>query len=266
MINVINYQHSSKKEFRDLLILRSYGHQFAGNPHNARLFQCFFRCKLTSGTYAAHGKKGRTSITILFQKFDHGFGSLLIICNNILNAPTKSCLDSDLIIFVYLDQICDNTLDSRNTFFLFHNSPDTVSVSIIALRDISERIQPGCLSVIGCLFCFQLCVLFLQLFLNLHHTQIQMFTFLIGIFNLGCNLIILFPGCSQNGLLLFLFTLQSENTLADLCLTDFCLFHHCIKSLGFTLDIGAAVQNFNDLIFAILLFESTGFHILLRCP
>ena len=113
MINVINYQHSSKKEFRDLLILRSYGHQFAGNPHNARLFQCFFRCKLTSGTYAAHGKKGRTSITILFQKFDHGFGGLLIICNNILNAPTKSCLDSDLIIFVYLDQICDNTLDSR---------------------------------------------------------------------------------------------------------------------------------------------------------
>ena len=93
-----------------------------------------------------------------------------------------------------------------------------------------------------------------------------MFTFLIGIFNLGCNLIILFPGCSQNGLLFFLFTLQSENTLADRGLTDFCLLHQCIESQGFTLDIGAADQNYNNLIFAILHFESTGFHILLRCP
>ena len=141
MINVINYQHSSKKKFRNLLILRGHRHQFTGNSHNSRFFQCFLRCKLTAWTDTAHREKGCTSITVLFQKFNHHLGSLFIICNDILDTSAKCCLNSDLIIFVYLDQICNNALDSRNTFLLLHNSPDTVSVSIITLRNISERIQ-----------------------------------------------------------------------------------------------------------------------------
>ena len=136
MVNIVNYQHSSEKKLRNLLILWRCGHKFTGNTDNARLSQCLSRGKFSSWTDTAHRQEGSTSITVLLQKLNQCFRRLFIVCNNVLDASAQCSLNRDLIIFVYLDQIRNNALDSRNPFFLFHDSSDTVSIAIITLCDI----------------------------------------------------------------------------------------------------------------------------------
>ena len=58
-----------------------------------------------------------------------------------------------------------------------------------------------------------------------------------------CFLTVTFQNC--------FFTLQTKDTLTDFCLTDIKLFHHGIKSLCFTFGCRTAVENLNDLIFAV---------------
>ena len=49
---------------------------------------------------------------------------------------------------------------------LFHDTADTVSISIITFCDIAKGFQSGCLSMIGRLFLFQLCILLFKGFLD----------------------------------------------------------------------------------------------------
>ena len=46
---------------------------------------------------------------ILFQKFNHTFCCLFVICNNILDTAAKSRLNGCLIFFFYFNNICNNT-------------------------------------------------------------------------------------------------------------------------------------------------------------
>ena len=88
-------------------------------------------------------------------------GSLLIVCNNVLDTSAKSCLDGNLVLLIYLDQICHNALNPRHPVFLLHNTADTVSISVITLGNILQRFQPGSLAVVRALADLHLAVLLL---------------------------------------------------------------------------------------------------------
>ena len=72
-----------------------------------------------------------------------------IVCDYVLDAAAESGLNGSLIIFLDFDQIRHNAPDARNIFFLLHDPADTVAVAVIALCDILQGFQAGCLPVIG---------------------------------------------------------------------------------------------------------------------
>ena len=151
-----------------------------------------------------------------------------------------------------MNDISHHAPDTRFPGFLFHNTPDTVAISVITFRDVFKRFQTGCFSVISSLTDLHLGILFFQLILNLINLFFQSNTFVIHRLDHIRNLI-KFQG---NFIFFFckfcFFTFQSENLLTDLCLTNIQLFHHGIKTLCFTLGCGTTVQDFDNLVFAFL--------------
>ena len=161
IVNVIHHKHTTQKISSKSGILRTCSYQFTGKPDHSRLLQRIPLGKTTSSIDTVKWKERSTAETVFLQKFDHMLGSLFIVCDNVLNTSAKSRLNGDLILLVYLDQICYNTLNSRYSVLLFHYTADTVSVSVIALCNIFQRFQPGSLTVICTLADFHLAVLFL---------------------------------------------------------------------------------------------------------
>ena len=207
MINMIYYQHTSQQKFRNLLILRCSGHQFTGHTDHSRLLQRLPRGKISSRADAAHRQKSSTAVPVFLQKFNQCLRSLIIVRYNILNATSKCRFNGYFIILIYLDQICHNTLDSRNPFFLFHYPADTVTVAVITLCNITQGFQPGSFSVISSLVCFQLSVLLLEFLLDPVSFLTQAITLFIGCtddLRDGIELLLRFL---QHSLLLFFLTL-----------------------------------------------------------
>ena len=93
-------------------------------------------------------QKCSTTIPVLFQIFNHLTGGILIVRYNILDTSAQCCLNGGLIRFFHFDQICDNTVNSRCICLTLHDPADAVAISVIALRDITQRFQTGTVLVI----------------------------------------------------------------------------------------------------------------------
>ena len=79
------------------------------------------------GLAVFHGcqrQEGRPSEAVFLQEIDHALRRVLIIRHDILDTAAKRCLDSQLIFFLCLDQICDYAQDSGLAALLFHNPAD----------------------------------------------------------------------------------------------------------------------------------------------
>ena len=116
--------------------------------------------------------------------------------------------------------------------------------------------------MVGSLSCFHLAILLFQFILNVKNILIKTFTLLVHGPDQFCDGIILRLCLFQNGLLFFLFALKTKYSLADLRFPDIRLLHHGIKSLRFSPGIGAAVEDFNDLILSFLNRLRTDFDVL----
>ena len=161
MVNIIYDQHTTKKIHNEFAVLSICFYKRICCSDNTRFTQDIFLRKATTSTDIGKRKESCPSVAVLLQKADHTLRSLFMICNNILDTATKCCLDSNFIIFLYMNNIGNYAPDTRFTAFLLHNATDTVTVTIIPLCNVAERFQTGCLPVICSLSDFHLRILFL---------------------------------------------------------------------------------------------------------
>ena len=70
---------------------------------NSCFIQCLWLSDSSMGTDLRQWEKCCTTEFILFQKFNHTFCCLFVICNNILDTTAKSRLNGCLIFFLYFN-------------------------------------------------------------------------------------------------------------------------------------------------------------------
>ena len=133
---------------------------------HAFLAECFRRPYPTAAAHTRKRQKSCPSEPVFLQESDHPLCSVLIVCHNILDASAKSCLHSDLILFVHFDDISDNSEQAFLAVPVRHHFPYAVPVSVISFCYVLKRFQPGRFSVICSLpdpeFFLLLAKLFLQ--------------------------------------------------------------------------------------------------------
>ena len=120
-------------------ILIVYLHQILGKSDHSRLPQCFFVRKISiSPTNCCERKKCCTAETILLQKLNQLLSSILIIGNNILNTSAKCSLYCNLIFLIHLNNVSNNTDNSRIVILLFHHTLNGITVAIVPLCNIPK--------------------------------------------------------------------------------------------------------------------------------
>ena len=72
---------------------------------------------------------------------NHSFCCILILRYDILDISSKCSLNSDLIVFFNLHDICYYTQKSLLPVLIIHDFTNTVTVSVIAFSHISKRLQ-----------------------------------------------------------------------------------------------------------------------------
>ena len=136
MINMIHYQNPSQKVLYQSAVLSFCLNQRICCSDHAFFSQHFSLRNTASSAHIRQRKKGSPAKAVFLQKSNHPFSCLFIICDNVLNASSKSSLNGDLVIFLYMDDVCHYSVDSRFSAFLFHYAANTVSVSVIPLCKI----------------------------------------------------------------------------------------------------------------------------------
>ena len=155
MVDRIYHEYSSQKVSCDFFVFCVALYQFIGNANDTRFSDRILIFRIALCLHTGQWQKRCTAISVLFQISDHFFCSCFIFCYNILNTATQCRLNRCLVLFFYLNQIRYNTQNSFVTAFLFHNPANTVSISVITLRNIPQRIQSGLILVKCSLFFFE---------------------------------------------------------------------------------------------------------------
>ena len=144
----------------------------------------------TASSHISKGQECSPSVTVLFQKFDHMLGCLVIVRDNVLNTASQSRLYRHLILFFYPDQVCHYPVNTRTPLLLLHHSSNTVSISLIPLCDVFQRFQSGFLPVISCLTDLHLSVLILQQLSDGNHFLLRLLIGLIQLIHLPADLLV----------------------------------------------------------------------------
>ena len=141
MIHGIHHQDPPQQETDNIQIriLRMYQRisctAYAGQLQRRSLL------KSPPGLHRCQRKKSRSSQTVLFQMLNTQLRRLLIIRNHILQSAAQSRFNGSFITLFHLNQIRQNAVDPRKTGTAFHKAADTHSVSLVALRQILNRIK-----------------------------------------------------------------------------------------------------------------------------
>ena len=252
MVDMIDDKNSSQKIFHQRIVLLIRMNKGVRRTDHPWFLKSVRILDPPSAADIGQRQESGPAVAVLFQKVDHSLCGLFIVGYDILYAAAQSCLHSQLIIFLHLDDIRYHAPDTRFLFFLFHDPSDTVSVPVVSLCEILQGFQSGRLAVIGGLSGFHLPVLLFQSVLKLLHFFIQADAFRVHGFYGRRNAFVctlgFFPLCRQR----LLFCLKMKGSFTDLCPADIQLLHHRIKTLGFSLGCSAAVEKFDDLVFAVL--------------
>ena len=125
-------------------------------------------------------------------------------------------------------------MDPRLAVSLFHDTPDTVAVSFITLRDIPQRFQTGCLSVVGVLPLFEFFILLFHLASQRSDFPLHFPVLHLDTVHLDTDFFVFFLMSLDDLLLLGLVTFQFQHTLAECCFSDPDLLKHRIVTLHLT--------------------------------
>ena len=147
-VNVFNNHGPSKKVADQIPEPVLTGNDIRGKPHNAPFLKDIPLLQLTAVFHCRQREEGRAAEAVLLQKRDHLLGRLLVRRHNVLDAAAQGCLNGKLILLRGLDQVSDNAQDPRDTVFLLHDAADRTPVSLIALRDGTQRIKTGRLPLV----------------------------------------------------------------------------------------------------------------------
>ena len=148
MINVVNNKRTSQKIRCKTVVFRIDCNKCIRRSDHSRLFQRFRSADSITRTNTCKRKKCCTSKLILLKELNHPLSSIFITGNNILDTSAKCSLNRNLILLFYFDEICNNTEKSRFLVLVVHDTPNAVSISIITLCNIFQRLQSGLLPVI----------------------------------------------------------------------------------------------------------------------
>ena len=155
MVDCIYDKYSSQKVSYNFFVFFVTLNQFIGNTNDTWFSDRILIFRIALSFHTGQRKECCTTIPVLFQIGDHFFGSRFVLCYDVLNIATQCSLNRCLIFFLYLNQIRYNTQNSFVAAFLFHNPANTVSISVITLRNIPQRIQSGLILVKCSLFFFE---------------------------------------------------------------------------------------------------------------
>ena len=155
MVDRIYHEYSSQKVSCDFFVFCVALNQFIGNTNDTRFSDCILVFRIALCLHTGQRKERCTTIPVLFQIGDHFFCGRLILSYDILNAAAQCRLNRCLVFFLHLNQIRYNTQNPFVAAFLFHNPANTVSISVITLRNIPQRIQSGLILVKCSLFFFK---------------------------------------------------------------------------------------------------------------
>ena len=133
---MVNHQCSAKQIFGKHRKFIFCTDQCMGDTDDTCFLQHIFFIENVIAFDGCQWQECCTSKLIGLQIPNHGLCSLLIVGNDILNASSKGCFNGNLIVFLYLNQICHNAQDSASALFLLHDLTDRVSITIIALCQI----------------------------------------------------------------------------------------------------------------------------------
>ena len=176
-------------------------------------------------------KECGTSKLVFFQILNHGLCRILIIGNNILNASAKSCLNGSFVFLLRLHQIGNYSIDTGHTVLLFHNTANTVAISVITLCHIAQGFQSGNIAAVLFLGGLQFLGAADQFLLDLIDACLNPGIFFRQIMDLCCNRIIFLLIPFPDGFSLILLSLCRKHTLGELGITDLDLFLHGLKTL-----------------------------------
>ena len=231
MIDMIHNQCLSKQIFHQSLITIIGINQCACHTDCTRLIQCLVVSQASLFMNRTQRKECGTSKLVLFQILNHGFCRILIIGNNILNASAKGCLNGSFVFLLRLHQIGNYSIDTGHTVLLFHDTADTVAISVITLCHIAQGFQSGNIAAVLFLGGLQFLGAADQFLLDLIDACLNPGIFFRQIMDLCCNRIILLLIPFPDGFPLILLSLCRKHTLGELGITDLDLFLHGLKTL-----------------------------------
>ena len=252
MVDVIHHQSPAQKLRHDVPVPRISLHQRMRKANDSLLLQRLFLMKLLGIFHCRQRQERHPSETVLLQIGNQPFGRLLILRHHVLNTASQCGFDGCLILFLRLDQICDHAADPFLALLLLHDPADAVSVSVVPFRQIPERFQPGCFSVVCGLSVLQTLPADGDLLLKLLNPVFRLFPLRGFLLKLRLNseqfLLLLF----QKLILAKLRALHLDQLLIHFCLPDLNLLRHGVIALDLSLDGRSLVQKRDDLILAVL--------------
>ena len=140
IIHGLGYNHTSQQICNHAFVLGITVHQFGSKADDALILQYFCLLEVATTIHTGNRKEGCTTQMILLQEINHALRCLFILGNNVLDVTAKSGLNGNLVLLLYVNQVCNNAMDTGILVLLLHNGTNTLTVSVITLCNILQRL------------------------------------------------------------------------------------------------------------------------------
>ena len=188
---------------------------------------------------------------MLFQKRDHAFCRIFLLRYNILDIAAKRRLNGGLVFFLHFDDIRHNADDALFGLFLLHHHFDGTAVSLIALGQVIQRIQPGLFLMVFLLCLLQYPVIFRQKALDLQKALFRRRLFFIQLCDLFVRLLKLILQFGHKLIRFRLVRFYPHQPACQLRLSDLGLLQHRVKTLHPGSGVRPVVQRLHNNILGI---------------
>ena len=138
---MIYHQDPSQHVFCHVFVPGVHLDKLVRNPDHTLFLESLLVLKALRACQAGKGQKGCTPCLCLLQVGNHSLGSLLILCDNILDAAPKSRLYGGLVLLIHLNDVRNDADNSLFPVFAFHHLFYASAISLIALGEIGESLQ-----------------------------------------------------------------------------------------------------------------------------
>ena len=246
IVHMVDHQDPAQKRSRHIPVFILCGHQTVCQSDDAGLRKELSLPEFLTVLHAGQGQESGSSALYRLQEGDHFLRGILVVRHDVLDAAAQRRFDGGLILFLHLQKIRNHAENAGMLLPLLHDPLHAAAISLIAFRQIDQRVQPGFFLMIDHLGVAHRLILLCQLIP--HGVQ----PLLLGAD--GCvqgadpliDPVKLLFQLTDAGFLLLLFRSGAQQSGVQFRPPDLDLFQHGVKTFHAGLDDGAFVQLFND--------------------